>query len=186
MIIGISGKTGSGKDTLAAILQYVDPERKWQVKKFAGKLKEAASLLTGVPIDKWEDQEFKNQLMPVIWGSMTYREFLQKFGTEAVRDHVHINTWCNALFAGYTPDQNWIITDVRFPDNEAKGIRDRGGFLIRMNRDGSPKLDHISETALDNYAGFYLTIDNNSTMETLVNMAVYIKHLMDTNLKEAA
>ncbi len=29
---------------------------------------------------------------------------------------------------------NWIITDVRFP-NEAKAIKDRGGIVIRVNRD---------------------------------------------------
>jgi hypothetical protein len=32
-----------------------------------------------------------------------------------------------------TKHPNWIITDVRFP-NEAKAIKDRGGIVIRVNR----------------------------------------------------
>lgn len=48
------------------------PMSKWKVKKFAGKLKEIASILTGVPVEKFEDQEFKKQYMPPEYG-MTYR-----------------------------------------------------------------------------------------------------------------
>ena len=60
---------------------------------------------------------------------------------------------------------NWIITDVRFP-NEAQAIKDRGGILIRINRDnGTRAIDvnaHLSETALDDYDGFDYVIDNDS------------------------
>ena len=59
MIISISGKIGSGKDTVADIIQSIDISRTWEVKKWAGKLKQVATLLTGIPMEKWEDQEFK-------------------------------------------------------------------------------------------------------------------------------
>jgi hypothetical protein len=72
------------------------------VKKFAGKLKQIASLLTGIPVEKFEDQEFKKLDMNPEWG-MTYREFLQNLGTEAMRDGLHTNVWVNALFADYVP-----------------------------------------------------------------------------------
>lgn len=70
----------------------------WEIKKFAAKLKTIASLLTGISVEKFEDQEFKKQEMSEEWG-MTYRVFLQKLGTETMRDGLHTNVWVNALFA---------------------------------------------------------------------------------------
>lgn len=75
---------------------------------------------------------------------------------------------------------NWIITDVRFP-NEANAIKERGGINIRIERgqainlptDGSGIRDrilanqHPSETALDDYT-FNYVIDNNGSIEELI------------------
>ena len=232
MIIGINGKIGSGKDTVGEIIQKLcatnnGPE--FEIKKFAGKLKQIASLLTGIPVEKFEDQEFKKQYMPKEWNyfntvhtedigridhyhQMTYREFLQKLGTEGMRDGLHTNVWVNALFADYkaipnkTMDEsfmeqfvtgssaihytypNWIITDMRFP-NEMEAVKQREGITIRVNRVTfreqttefgklstivQPEVDkllgieeHPSETALDN-AEFDYEIINDGTIEDLV------------------
>lgn len=187
MIIAVSGKIGSGKDTVASMIKEMDPKGNWQVKKFAGLLKQFASLLTGIPVEKFEDQEFKKQNMPAEWSvpvvrsngfafsegyelwventPMTYRELLQKLGTDAIRDGLHKNAWVNGLFAHYSPDQNWIITDCRFP-NEAQSIIDRGGVLIRVNRnqDTGP---HPSETALDDWSQWHYVIDNRGSLDEL-------------------
>lgn len=216
MIIGISGKIGSGKDTIATILKELQPQMNWEVKKYAGKIKQIATLLTGVPIEKWEDQEFKKQMMRYEWAKktpleqfnqeghpldgvatgvmipMTYRTFLQKLGTEAMRDGLHVDVWLNALFADYERPStwevryydevnkkgfagyeqvwgtlpNWIITDVRFP-NEAQAILARGGKLIRIERDVCQKIDHPSETSLDDWNDWLCVIKNNGTIEDL-------------------
>lgn len=144
---------------------------------------------------------------------LTPRKLLQLLGTEAGREIIHPNIWVNALFADYpnkdtyildNPDlalfgskvksveleikkPNWIITDVRFP-NEAQAIKDRGGIVIRVNRlteeqkiaslkaranrpNNAIKLalknEHPSETALDDYE-FDITIDNNGSIEELI------------------
>lgn len=93
MIIGISGKIGSGKDTVGKIIQYLTykpwttlegekgkdapydlkdwlddgrgisishSSNTWQVKKFAYKLKQICSLLTGIPVEDFEKQEVKD------------------------------------------------------------------------------------------------------------------------------
>ncbi len=129
MIIGINGKIGSGKDTIGDIIQKIcitndGPE--FEVKKFAGKLKQIASLLTGIDVEKFEDQEFKKSLLGDEWGTvkenplnsipvfedvqfnhlMSVRELLQKIGTEAMRDGLHENVWVNALFADYIHTKN--------------------------------------------------------------------------------
>ena len=221
-IIGINGKVGSGKDTVGGIIQYLTASKEvketltleewlesddlngrdfnWKIKKFAGKLKEIASLLTGVPTYSFEDQDFKQKYMseewnnpnPVIyengnkaWMPMTYREFLQKLGTEAMREGLHTNVWVNALFADYktiiyreetkiweTPISKWIITDMRFP-NEMEAVVARGGITIRVVRPGTSVGTHPSEIALDD-AKFDYEIINNGTIADLIDKVIDI------------
>jgi hypothetical protein len=205
-IIGVSGRIGSGKDAVGSIVLNLTAKElygylnyTWEIKKWAGKLKTIASLLTGIPEFKFEDQEFKKTNLGSEWSSivrkagkrqdglfgtgemeikpMTVRDFLQKLGTDALRDNLHPNTWVNALMADHigTYDidtdcvtyPNWIITDTRFP-NEAEAIKQAGGFIIRVNRktDVEEQL-HPSETALDDYT-FDYEIDNNGSMKDLI------------------
>ena len=191
MILSISGRIGSGKDTIADIIQTMTPYYKWEVKKFAGKLKTIAELLCGVPKQNFESQEFKKTQMSEEWG-MTYREFLQKLGTEALRSNLHENVWINALFSDYKAKTvavgtsefditekdelpNWIITDTRFP-NEMDAVKSKNGLVIKVERtlklrkgyDVPNETDlHPSETSLDNYTEWDYVIENNGTLEEL-------------------
>ena len=200
MIIGISGKIGSGKDTIGEIIQglsITNGRQEFEIKKFAGKLKQIASLLTGIDVKDFEDQEFKKALLGEEWGTvqkiplnsippfadidfnvmMSVRELLQKLGTEAMRDGLHQNVWVNALMCDYRRPKmseynpsNWIITDVRFP-NELKAINDVNGLTIRVVRPqietANFKPEHPSETAIDD-AEFDHTIINDGSMEELI------------------
>jgi ABC-type oligopeptide transport system ATPase subunit len=182
-LIGLSGRIGSGKDTVGAIIQeltrpeiegyvtFINGEWKpalggsdWRIRKYAYKLKQIASILIGIPIEKFEDHEFKKSELGPEWG-MTVRSFLQKLGTEAVRNGLHDHAWINALFADFTEDSKWIITDVRYP-NEYEAIKQRGGIMIRVNRGEQSKDAHISETALDEFKFDYV-IDNNGNLDDL-------------------
>jgi len=231
MILALSGKSGSGKDIVGKIIQYLTDKDKggyshpdsqddfetycknfkqkycdWKIKKYAGKVKEIASLLTGIPIEKFEDQEFKKTTLSEEWdfadndapdNIMTIRMFLQKLGTEAMRDGLHTNVWVNALMSEYVcvhcglnpcgishknvlgmqpKYPNWIITDMRF-SNEMEAVVKRKGITIRINRPEINLLDHPSETSLDT-AEFNYTIDNSGTIEEL------IKKVKDILVKE--
>jgi hypothetical protein len=190
-IIGISGYSFSGKDEVARMIQDIQPEKEWQVKKFAGKLKTVASVLTGIPENKFEDQDFKKTTLGEEWSNrrgvstnMTVREFLQILGTEAIRIGLHRNAWVNSLMHEYKTDKgidilddgtmnawfkplpNWIITDCRFR-NEAEVIKERGGMVIRINRPGIlPVNNHPSEVALDDW-DFDSVISNDGTINDL-------------------
>ena len=196
-LIGISGKIGSGKDTVATIIQELYPQ--YEVKKFAGKLKDIASILTGIPVEKFEDQEFKKTDLGKEWSyvypdqyyddgesvmvCMSVRQLLQKLGTDALRDNLHENVWVNALMADYVEKPvnvlegegyrledtlpNWIITDTRFP-NEAKIIEEKDGILLRVERSTCNLGTHPSETALDDFP-FEHVIFNNGSMDDLRN-----------------
>jgi dephospho-CoA kinase len=126
MIIGINGRINSGKDTVGNLIKDINCENNWEIKKFARKLKETASLLTGIPVEKFEDQEFKKTFLDAHWNKeifenktsldkdnkaynksiikpMTVRELLQILGTDALRNNLHPDTWVNALMCYYIP-----------------------------------------------------------------------------------
>lgn len=170
----------------AAMYQINNFGRTWKIKKWAAKLKEISSILTGVPVEMFEDQEFKKKYMGDQWG-MTYREFLQKLGTDAMRNHLHSNIWVNALMSEYDDSCNWVITDTRFP-NEANAIKEKGGIIIRVERDSAVtgaysinrfgrkiKEGHASETSLDNW-DFDEVVSNDGIIGDLI---VKIKNIID-------
>lgn len=166
MIIGLNGYAKSGKDEVSYYIKNLNP--RYEIKKFSGKLKTIASILTGVDGSQFEDQLFKTKQLPG-W-DMTVRELLQRLGTEAIRNNLHENAWVNALFADYNQYCNWVVTDVRFP-NEAQQIKDNGGVIVRINRTGyGPINNHPSETALDDW-DFDYYIENNGTLEDLKESA---------------
>lgn len=143
MIIGICGRQGSGKDTTADIINRLTNNR-FSKRRFSEPLKECAGIILGVPASLFEDRKFKESYIDKF--DMTVREFLQRFGTEGVRQGVHPNVWVEALFNNYT-GQDWIVPDVRFV-NEADSIKSRGGILIKTIR--RTKADsHLSEVELD-------------------------------------
>lgn len=168
MVYGISGKKGAGKDLIGKIIRSkLEPQRRYQIKKFADKIKDIVGLLIGCSREQLEDREFKQKELGDEWGGITARELLQIMGTECGRQNIHPNIWVNALFADYNYNSSWIITDVRFP-NEAKAIKDKGGILIRVNRESDVVDDHPSETALDDYNDWDLVIENDSDITTLI------------------
>lgn len=119
MIIAINGAIGSGKDTFCELFAK-NSKRFYQNKKFAYKLKVIVSLLTGCKVEDLESEEFKNSYLPEEFNiekctefhghssycrttRFTYRELLQKLGTDLLRDGFHPNVHINALFADYVP-----------------------------------------------------------------------------------
>jgi len=67
MIISFSGRIGSGKDTAAQIVQELYPEMNWQVKGFADKLRQVASIFLGIPPEELKKQEVKMQFLGPEW-----------------------------------------------------------------------------------------------------------------------
>jgi hypothetical protein len=160
-LIGISGYAGVGKNLVGTIIQYLscpNPSRSledilkepkhhnewwleetsgWETKSWAHKLKQICSIITGIPLEKFEDQEFKKTYLGPEWGVfhktiknergypinvenrlITVREMLQMVGTDCLRNQFNYNIWINALFADYTP------TQVQWADGPLGGYED--------------------------------------------------------------
>lgn len=193
MIIGISGKKQCGKDTVCKIIKALDIWNRygdrdmytfvkmllkspsplgsiWYKHAYADKLKQVLAIILNVNVAAFEDNIFKmsnSEIVKPEGGYYTNRELLQRFGTEVGRS-ISPTLWVDALFTSYSEDDHWIIPDVRFP-SEAKAIKDRGGIIIRVDRETLSHDNHPSETALDDYEGFDYRIDNNNDIEHLID-----------------
>lgn len=187
MIIGLTGKKQTGKNTCGKLFQYnltrlplswtydkfINSNDKlrevisgYELKMFAYHIKLFLSNVLNIPIEDFEKEEVKNKPLPEIWNHngevMTIRKLLQRVGTDAIKKHVHPYFWINATFNNWTPDKNLIITDVRFYD-EALSIIERKGIIFRVVRDTNIVDEHESEVDLDSYP--FPIIDNNGNIE---------------------
>lgn len=106
MIIGVSGKIGSGKDLVGIIINYLtldylednpqyelqdyiedmnfNEERigKFEIKKFADSLKDIVCILIGCTREQLEDREFKEKELGEEWWYYKYGESLYDYKTE--------------------------------------------------------------------------------------------------------
>lgn len=184
ILIGISGKRGTGKTLLASFLKqqygFVDMP-------FAEELK------TGVRCDfgltkAHTDGALKELPLP---NGFTPREIMIRYG-QFFRQFDK-NWWVNKVFHRINSIPCFIsnnaivrvtISDVRFK-NEADYIKQQGGLLVRLNRPQELNIyktqsNDLSETELDGYKDFDIELpeENNKTPEDLKEFAnVIMKYI---------
>lgn len=168
-IVGIHGPMQSGKDTLGKIL--VDDFGFKRV-AFADALREALYALNPiVPSSEFYYHRLKEIVDEKGWDKAKVeipeiRRLLQVLGTEAGRDIHGQNCWTDIVAHKFEeePQQSFVCTDVRFP-NEVEIIKDYDGIVIRLERTGtSPSDSHVSEQFLENCD---FVVENNGTLEEL-------------------
>lgn len=136
----------------------------------------------------------------VVEENLTLRHMMQLVGTEAFRNNIHPDAWVKALFSNYSSYSKWVITDMRFVNEAERIKQEGGylirinrplklrfpdlydsytkqsevasfeNYLIHSHNKLYRTLIHKSETNLDNYKGFNLTLNNESNDPTyLIN-----------------
>ncbi len=173
MIIALSGYAGAGKDTVADALvaNYGFVKYAW-----ADTLRLAAAALNPIVTDhdgeliRYNDVVEKYGYNDAKFMFPEVREILQRIGTEVGRNLIGENVWVDATLRRIERDGNIdadiAITDCRFP-NEAHAVKDRGGFIVRVERPGVVAANaHPSETSLDDWP-FDLTIGNEGPLEAI-------------------
>jgi len=164
MLIGITGKAGSGKDTVA---DYLKASSNFRSIAFADPIRAGMKAIFG-----FDDRLFQHPDKEVILEEFgkSPRQMMQTLGTEWGRESVNTDLWLilagikvKALSArGY----NVAITDVRF-ENEAEYIRSSGGEIWHIQRGvAGTKHVHTSEAGVGFVDGDLL-IDNNGTLAQL-------------------
>lgn len=141
-LIGITGKAGTGKDTVATHLRDAYG---YHVHALAAPLKLGIESMFGLPSTIW-DRDQKEKDIP--WLGLSPRYLAQTLGTEWGRRLVADDLWLRLLgrHVDELPEDatGIVVPDVRF-DNEASFIRDRGGVIVRLVRDVDDVNAHVSE-----------------------------------------
>jgi hypothetical protein len=141
MIIGLSGRIGCGKSTVA---EHLAAAHGYHRHRMAGPLKAMMRCL-GL-----EDRHIEGDLKEVpcdVLGGATPRHAMQTIGTEWGRDTIHPDLWARAWTATLPDAGDVVCEDVRF-QNEADAIREAGGFVLRIERGIAPGSAHTSENSL--------------------------------------
>ena len=158
MLIGISGKKRSGKDTVGAMVVEWLNEHGFDAAQvaFADQLKEEVAEATGV---NRRMQEMDKE---------RWRPILQWWGVEFRRHYFGQDYWVRKMMEKLLvmDEDVAVVTDVRFRD-EADFIRASGGFVVRVERETGLQDGHSSETDLDGYSGFQTTLSNDGTLDDL-------------------
>ena len=159
LLIGLSGKMGSGKDSVYDVACNCIHVPVWRLAFGDGVRREVAKATNvGLRYLKANKELF--------------RPILQWWGTEFRRNLTCQDYWVKKVRAKLEHDRRdgiTFVTDVRFP-NEAEMIRELGGIVVRVvrpdleQRNGS---DHCSESELDHY-DFDAVIENDGALETLI------------------
>jgi hypothetical protein len=195
MIVGLLGFIGSGKGTAGDILKDMG----FTPISFAKGVKDVTAEMFGWPRhllegDTQHSREWREK-PDDFWSHEFDKEFtprlaLQLMGTEVGRDVFHKDFWVIKLknYIDKAPEQNYVITDVRF-QNEIQFINRYGGILIEIKRGITPHWyniaaranhgDHKAETFMIDQSGIHesewrwvggdidYTIDNDGSLEDL-------------------
>lgn len=198
-LIGLNGYMRSGKDTTAGFIKEwaTDYSFGYSQDAFARRLKESAAAAVGIHGDEVSAEgavefcELLKQEGTVIHVvneegtgySITGREYLQYYGTEAHRQVFHNDFWVDAVLpkgfdnTGVNPawHENFashgkvceicVVTDCRFP-NEAQRIKELKGYVWEIDREGHGGGTHASEQPLPRNL-VDLTIHNNGSLSDL-------------------
>ena len=174
MIVMMTGKKRSGKDTAAQIIKDAFPKLDFERIALADAMKEFTCELLGYQPQIVESlKEAENVPFACFDATATMRQFLQTLG-QGVKDITGDDlVWCRYL--AYQLDlenKNYVLTDVRFPFEqkfftELAKIADTGVLTIKIEREGIDNDDsHISEQNFDKIP-YDVVITNNSTLEEL-------------------
>lgn len=158
-LIGIAGKAGSGKDTVANRLV----EKHGFVRyAFADPIKRGLDAMFGLDANYFEDRSLKELPIPRL-GDKSPRQLAQWLGTEYGRHLVADDLWVrlaerefdyyrNMNETSFFSRTHWyrgmVVPDVRF-ENEADWIRSKGGVVLHLTRPGVDGVAaHVSESGV--------------------------------------
>ena len=172
-VIGIAGKAGTGKDTIAQLLLELGVARYRY--GFADPLR--AMLKAGLHIDMDDPDWQARKERSVAHLGKSPRQLLQTLGTDWGRNLVHPDIWIKeAQYAWMEQGKGMVIPDVRFP-NEAAWIRLIGGQVLHVRRFTAPLVhQHASEDGLAVLDPDWLVV-NDGDLEALRGelVALFIK-----------
>lgn len=175
MIVGLTGRARSGKDTAGEIISrlYGLPAL-----SFADPLKEAAIHMFGITRDMAYGINYDREQLVYPW-EMSVRQMLQELGTECAREVFRPDFWMMRADITVETDPaysgGFVMRDIRF-DNEAEWVLDKGGIVIMLHRSvgGIPE-EHKSERGVS----CHLVTKRVPNENTIGDLEILLKGVLD-------
>jgi len=164
MLIGLTGESRCGKDTVATMLGLPGYH-------FAKPMKDACRIIFG-----WNDEHLYGDLKEVVDPNfgISPREALQTMGTDWGRNMINKDLWLKRAQIEINRNEHLVISDVRM-DNEARLIKSNGGIIVKIIRDDKPVVrDHESEDGVSEQF-VDRVIHNDGTLNQLKSMVTSLK-----------
>ena len=195
ILIGISGKMGSGKDTAANYLRdfALTDGLTCVILAMADPLKAALAAFLGVDVKLFEDQAWKNTPLGGVWGSWTPRWLLTTVGTTLFREQLDMDVHIHAIQSrieslAESGVDIIIVSDIRMLNEANMILKSESGHLIRVDRNREDRLEYLhskgvdptaltfkTETELDNFSKFTEILHH----ETLVELRNQLEAVYD-------
>ena len=186
-IIGITGKAGSGKDTLAEMLIDLSHATMCPY-SFADPVKEATAAMFGIMTEDLYCRDTKEKVNE-FWG-ISPRKMAQIVGTDMARNCFSDKIWLMRAEAEIIKIKTlspWITTvvipDTRF-ENEADWVRAQGGKLIHIDRPNQTIIEesqHESENGIEFIQGDVQFTNGASLGELNVLAKAFYLHEIEKN-----
>lgn len=189
MLIGLHGRKQAGKDTVFAraahlMADVVPVERA----SFADMLYRSAAEALGVTVDLLQELKSNPTARVVVLthteydvqahASLSVREYLQRYGTEAHRDIFGSDFWVDNVELDHA-GRIVMVTDVRF-ENEARAVQAAGGRVFNVV--GPPEIEnagdgHASEKPLPSHL-IDFNVDNSVRDDGFRTLDLYVSNLL--------
>lgn len=160
-IIGIVGRSRSGKDSVAEMIIALYPN--YHIQRLSTPLKKAICALYDFEVGQLEDD--RKEVVDTQWHKSP-RETIQSL-TNYMMSYMGYDFFTRRLYAKYDDKaipRCMIIPDIRYK-HDIDEIKKRGGIVIKVERNNN-RINHLFENNVDNLVGDY-TIHNKGTLEDL-------------------
>lgn len=189
VVILISGKKRTGKDTVANIIaNALNKHFTPRIVHYADAMKNILATSLGISRQKFDQFKENNAKIKLDNENVcNIRELLQHFGTDAMQATFGKEIWVTVVKNIIQADnfhKVFIIPDFRFKHedlneeqwaNYLKSEKDIDLHVIRVRVNSNVYNDdeHISEVDLDNYSKFDYVITNNKNVSNKISDSVY-------------
>lgn len=173
ILIGLTGRAGSGKDTVA---DYLVQRHGFTKLSFAAPLKAGLNAMFGFTPEQWNDREWKERVIPELGVSPRY--LAQTLGTEWGRELVKQDLWPSLTMAIAKQYEKVVIADVRF-ENEAAAVSKNGGYVLSILRPDARSVNpHQSELPLNDSSVDAYVANVDSFRRLFEAVTANLNHLM--------
>lgn len=184
MLIGLTGRAGVGKDTVANHLQAAHGFAGYAL---ASPIKNGLKAMLGLTDADFEDRARKE--VPHARFGVSPRRMAQTLGTEWGRQCINEKLWLmcadRVVEEAHAARVPLVITDIRF-QNEADWLRSHNGILIHVLRNGVAAVESHSSEAGVNIDPRDCTLMNNGTYVQLYREIDRMVRAMDDIVRELA